>query len=201
MSAIMENFGIFGVMALFIFVAMLAIALHGLVQSLTKGPGQNTGRRRADQGEQPDLFGRAQQYEAIFLEAAPGESYGFQQLAQLVEQMEVEAKFGSSGIYSAKGDEKTMFYIANGMGDGRLDIKSQQTGRLAFIVPLERVGSPTASFDLMTQAAVTVMRTFGGTLKDGSRQTLGGQAVAHLRERISEWEMARRRGGIAGRAG
>lgn len=192
MNGIIENFGIAGVMALVIAVAMVIIALHGLVESLTKGPAAmaSDGRQDADQME---LFGQTQ-YEAIFLEANKEDGFALQSLAELIERMDVEARLGANGIYSARGSDKTLFFIANGMGDGRLDVKNNKTQRLAFILPLEHVGSPTASFDLMTQAAVTVLRTLGGTLKDGSEQVIGGQAIAHLREKISEWEMARRRG-------
>ena len=192
MSELLEYGGVFGILVLGVLITMVVVALHGLWESLfKKAKHSGAAAPRADQQEMFDT----PEYEAVIAEAGE-KDYALSDVADLVQRMQLDTSFSDNGLYVAEQEGSLRFYIADGMGKGRLDDLERTTSRLAFILPLPTVSVPTRSFDLMVAAAVDILRELGGTLKDekDQGQVLSKQGIDHMRERVRHWELEKRRG-------
>ena len=190
MSTILEYGGIFGLIVLGLLIVMVLIIVHGFWESLSK-KARKAGAA-APRADQQEMF-NTPEYEAVIAEAGE-ENYALSDIANLVQRMQLDTSFSDSGLYVAQQEGDLKFYIANGMGQGRLDDLERTTSRLAFILPLSAVSVPTRSFDLMVAAAVDILRELGGTLKNDKEQVLSKQGLDHMRERVRQWELEERRG-------
>ena len=193
MGALMEYGGVVGILVVLVVAAMVAVVVQGLLQSFMRNQPRKAGAQSRDEEDrgQPDLFSH-EEFEAVAL-VREDKGFGFDRLADLMSDMALEASLNKQGFYTANRDDKLMFYLVNGFGAGRLDEAGGSTNRLVFILPFGQVQTPTRGFDLMMQAAVTVLRELGGVLKDNAGNNLSAQGIEHIRERVRSWEMQERR--------
>jgi cell division protein ZipA len=107
----------------------------------------------------------------------------------------VDMRFGDMNIYHHFGigdsrSERPVFSVANMLEPGTFDparMDDFTTPGLVMFLRLPGPLDPRVAFELMLNTGQRLAEELGGELRDETRSVLGAQTIAHIRERISEF--------------
>jgi cell division protein ZipA len=162
-------------------------------------PSQPAGRTRGLYSVEQAPAGRGGEELIIMLNvmAEPGETFPGPAVRDALES--VDMRHGDMKIFHHHGvgdvrSEKPVFSVASIVEPGVFDldrIEDFTTPGLVMFMRLPGPLDPRVAFELMLNTGQRIAEALGGELRDETRSVLSGPGIAHIRERITEFNRRR----------